>query len=86
MLKHEDHIFTNLNGYNSFKLKEAKSRGCWNNTKKIIQRGSSWAINEIRLSDLRGRGGAGFSHTPLGYVTRATCRRGDFGLGGSAQS
>ena len=60
MLKHEDHIFTNLNGYNSFKLKEAKSRGCWNNTKKIIQRGSSWTINEIRLSDLRGRGGAGF--------------------------
>ena len=60
MLKHEDHIFTNLNGYNSFKLKEAKSRGCWNNTKKIIQRGSSWAINEIRFSDLRGRGGAGF--------------------------
>ena len=41
MLKHEDHIFTNLNGYNSFKLKEAKSRGCWNNTKKIIQHGSS---------------------------------------------
>ena len=60
MLKHEDHIFTNLNGYNSFKLKEAKSRGCWNNTKKIIQHGSSWAVNEIRFSDLRGRGGAGF--------------------------
>ena len=60
MLKHEDHIFTNLNGYNSFRLKEAKSRGCWNNTKKIIQRGSKWIINEIRLSDLRGRGGAGF--------------------------
>ena len=60
MLKHEDHIFTNLNGYNSFKLNEAKSRGVWNDTKKIIQRGSSWLINEIRLSDLRGRGGAGF--------------------------
>tara|TARA_Y100000590_G_scaffold348761_1_gene399893 strand:+ start:1428 stop:2711 length:1284 start_codon:yes stop_codon:yes gene_type:complete len=60
MLKHEDHIFTNLNGYNSFKLNEAKSRGDWNNTKKIIERGSSWLINEIRLSDLRGRGGAGF--------------------------
>ena len=60
MLKHEDHIFTNLNGYNSFKLNEAKSRGVWNNTKKIIQHGSSWLINEIRLSDLRGRGGAGF--------------------------
>jgi len=60
MLKHEDYIFTNLNGYNSFKLNAAKSRGIWNNTKKIIQRGSSWIVNEIRLSDLRGRGGAGF--------------------------
>ena len=60
MLKHEDHIFTNLNGYNSFKLKDAKSRGCWNGTKKIIERGSDWIIEEIRLSDLRGRGGAGF--------------------------
>ncbi len=60
MLKHEDHIFTNLNGYNSFKLNDAKSRGCWDNTKKYIQRGSKWIINEIRLSDLRGRGGAGF--------------------------
>ena len=60
MLKHEDYIFTNLNGYNSFKLNAAKSRGIWNNTKKIIQRGSSWLVNEIRLSDLRGRGGAGF--------------------------
>ena len=60
MLKHEDHIFTNLNGYNSFKLKDAKSRGCWSDTKKIIDRGSDWIIEEIRLSGLRGRGGAGF--------------------------
>ena len=60
MLKHEDHIFTNLNGYNSFELKAAKSRGCWSDTKKIIQRGSNWIIEEIRLSGLRGRGGAGF--------------------------
>ena len=60
MLKHEDHIFTNLNGYNSYKLNEAKNRGCWNDTKKIIQRGSDWVTNEIKLSNLRGRGGAGF--------------------------
>ena len=60
MLKHEDHIFTNLNGYNSFKLKDAKSRGCWSDTNKIIDRGSDWIIEEIRLSGLRGRGGAGF--------------------------
>ena len=60
MLKHEDHIFTNLNGYNAPELKHAKSRGIWNNTKKMIDRGSKWIINEIRLSNLRGRGGAGF--------------------------
>ena len=24
------------NGYNSFNLKESKSRGCWDNTKNII--------------------------------------------------
>ena len=50
MLKHEDHIFSNLNGYNSFKLKDAKSRGCWSDTKKIIERGSDWIIEEIRLT------------------------------------
>ena len=60
MLKHEDHIFNNLNGYNSFELKDAISRGSWSDTKKIIQRGSNWIIEEIRLSGLRGRGGAGF--------------------------
>ena len=60
MLKREDHIFTNLNGYDSFNLKEALKRGCWSNTNEIFKRGSSWIINEIRLSALRGRGGAGF--------------------------
>ena len=60
MLKHEDHIFTNLNGYEPIDIKESKRRGSWSNTKDFIQRGSEWIINEIRLSDLRGRGGAGF--------------------------
>ena len=36
MLKHEDHIFTNLNGYNSFELKDAISRGSWSDTKKTL--------------------------------------------------
>ena len=60
MLKHQDHIFTNLNGYNSYSLNDAFKRGCWNNTKEILDNGPDWIINEIRLSDLRGRGGAGF--------------------------
>ena len=60
MLKLEDHIFTNLNGYSSYDLKEAKKRGCWKNTKKIINYGSEWIIEQITLSGLRGRGGAGF--------------------------
>ena len=60
MLKHQDHIFTNLNGYNSYHLSEAKKRGDWNKTKKIIEKGSEWIIEEVKLSGLRGRGGAGF--------------------------
>ena len=60
MLKHQDHIFTNLNGYNSYHLSEAKKRGDWNKTKKIIEKGSKWIIEEVKLSGLRGRGGAGF--------------------------
>ena len=60
MLKLEDHIFTNLNGYSAVSLKEAKKRGCWNNTKKIINYGPKWINEQITLSGLRGRGGAGF--------------------------
>ena len=60
MLKHQDYIFRNLNGYNSYKLSDARKRGDWSNTKKIIQKGAEWIIEEIKLSGLRGRGGAGF--------------------------
>ena len=60
MLKNQDYIFRNLNGYNSYKLSDARKRGDWSNTKKIIQKGAEWIIEEIKLSGLRGRGGAGF--------------------------
>ena len=60
MLKHQDHIFTNLNGYESDKLSEAKKRGDWIGTKKIIEKGQDNIIEEITVSGLRGRGGAGF--------------------------
>ena len=60
MLKEEDKIFKNLYGFQDWKLKGALSRGIWKNTKDILNKGSDFIIDEIKKSDLRGRGGAGF--------------------------
>ena len=38
----------------------AMARGDWHKTKEIVLKGSDWIINEIKVSGLRGRGGAGF--------------------------
>lgn len=59
-LKDEDRIFTNLYGRHDWKLKGALSRGDWHKTKEIVLKGSEWIINEVKISGLRGRGGAGF--------------------------
>jgi NADH dehydrogenase (ubiquinone) flavoprotein 1 len=59
-LKDSDRIFTNLYGRHDFKLKGALSRGDWYKTKEILLKGSDWIINEVKISGLRGRGGAGF--------------------------
>lgn len=61
MLEDKDRIFTNLNGSGSSSLKASMERGDWSNTKDILQKGSSWIISEIKASNLRGRGGAGFA-------------------------
>ncbi|MBY0462273.1 MAG: NADH-quinone oxidoreductase subunit NuoF [Alphaproteobacteria bacterium] len=61
MLKPEDRIFTNLHGLKPFQLKDAKARGDWQDTKNLISKGKDWVIEEIKESELRGRGGAGFS-------------------------
>ena len=60
MLKDEDRIFQNL--YNDFgaELDSATKRGDWLETKEIFNKGRSWIIEEIKTSQLRGRGGAGF--------------------------
>ncbi len=60
MLKDSDRIFTNLYGFQSPKLEAAKKRGDWKNTKKILAKGRDWLIEEVKKSELRGRGGAGF--------------------------
>ena len=60
MLKEQDKIFTNLYGYESSNLEAAKKRGDWNQTKKFLDHGAEWLIQQVKDSGLRGRGGAGF--------------------------
>ena len=60
MLSNKDKIFTNLYGQESFGLKMAYARGDWDNTKALMSKGADWIIDEVKNSQLRGRGGAGF--------------------------
>ena len=61
MLKKENRIFQNL--YNEFgwDIDHSLKRDDWKNTKDLINKGREWIINEVKTSELRGRGGAGFS-------------------------
>ena len=59
-LQDKDRIFKNVYGFQDWKLAGAKSRGAWDNTKALIDKGHDWIINEVKNSGLRGRGGAGF--------------------------
>ena len=61
MLKPEDAIFTNLHGKYENNLQAHIKRGDWDNTKSLIEKGRDWITNEVKESQLRGRGGAGFS-------------------------
>ena len=60
MLRDEDRIFKNLYNDLGSDVNSAKKRGDWVNTSKIISRGRDWIIEEIKKSELRGRGGAVF--------------------------
>ena len=61
MLKNKDRIFSNIHGYKNSNLKSSLKRGDWDNTKKLLSIGHDQIIEKIKLSGLRGRGGAGFS-------------------------
>jgi NADH-quinone oxidoreductase subunit F len=60
MLQDQDRIFTNLYGLHDPFLKGARSRGDWDNTKAILEKGRDAIVEEVKTSGLRGRGGAGF--------------------------
>ncbi len=60
MLQDKDRIFTNLYGVHDPYLKGARSRGDWDNTKAILEKGRDAIVEEVKTSGLRGRGGAGF--------------------------
>ena len=59
-LQDKDRIFLNLYGQDDWKLAGAKRRGVWDDTKAILAKGRDAIIDEVKKSDLRGRGGAGF--------------------------
>ena len=60
MLQDRDRIFTNLYGFQSWKLDAARVRGDWDDTAGLMARGQDAIIDVIKASGLRGRGGAGF--------------------------
>ena len=61
MLADTDRIFTNLYGQADWGLAGARARGDWDGTKDLILKGREWIVEEVKKSQLRGRGGAGFS-------------------------
>ena len=60
LLEDKDRIFRNIYGHHDSGLKGAISRGAWDGTKFFIDKGHDFIINEVKVSGLRGRGGAGF--------------------------
>ena len=60
MLADKDRIFTNLYGFEDWRLDAARKRGDWDGTKAIMEKGRDWIVDAMKKSGLRGRGGAGF--------------------------
>jgi NADH-quinone oxidoreductase subunit F len=60
VLEDKDRIFTNLYGFQDWRLKAAQQRGDWDKTSDLMALGQDQIIEQVKLSGLRGRGGAGF--------------------------
>ena len=68
MLKKEDKIFKNLYNELGWEIDNSIKRDDWKDTKDFISKGREWIINEIKTSELRGRGGAGFQLVLNGHL------------------
>tara|TARA_B100000686_G_scaffold353632_1_gene460028 strand:+ start:3853 stop:5139 length:1287 start_codon:yes stop_codon:yes gene_type:complete len=60
MISKNDLIFKDIHGFVGNSIKDSEKRGDWDNTKGLIDKGSEWIIEQVKQSELRGRGGAGF--------------------------
>ena len=60
MISAKNIIFSDIHGFNGSDISISEKRGDWDNTKALIKKGADWIINEVKNSELRGRGGAGF--------------------------
>ena len=60
MISSDKIIFKDLYGFDGSSIEKCEKRGDWDNTKTLLGKGSDWIINEVKASELRGRGGAGF--------------------------
>ena len=70
MLKKENKIFQNLYNELGWEIEEAIARDDWKDTKNIILKGRDWIINEVKTSELRGRGGAIFYRIKMVFCTK----------------
>ena len=60
MLQDQDRIFKNIYCQDDWRLAGARRRGIWDNTTALLDVGQDKIIDDIKASELRGRGGAGF--------------------------
>ncbi|WP_374308633.1 NADH-quinone oxidoreductase subunit NuoF [Dongia sp.] len=60
MLQDKDRIFKNIYCQDDWRLAGARRRGIWDNTKALLEVGPDKIVDDIKASELRGRGGAGF--------------------------
>ena len=60
MISKKNIIFNDIYGFKGNSIHKSIERGDWDNTKALIDKGPEWIIEEVKSSELRGRGGAGF--------------------------
>ncbi len=61
MLAEANRVYMNLYGFEDWSLTGARTRGDWEGTRELMEKGQEWIVQEVMLSGLRGRGGAGFN-------------------------